>query len=226
MELDSLNAADAILAITETDRNYFEESKVETPLKVVPVGLDLRDYKQVSKVNAPLKLFHLGAMDWMPNIDAVEWLLENVWKHVREDLNVELHIAGTGMPETYFQMADDKLHVYGRVDNAQEFMSSKDVMLVPVFSGSGVRVKILEGFATGNAIISTSIGAEGIPVKPGVELLIADTADAFISGIEILVNDPETVEVIGANGRRLAEKYFDNYVIGKDLLEFYEKLSQ
>jgi glycosyltransferase involved in cell wall biosynthesis len=94
-------------------------------------------------------------------------------------------------------------------------------MLVPLFAGSGMRVKIIEGMALGKTIISTSIGAEGIDCVNGRDIIIADTADAFITAINHCIKDRPFCEQIGANAQKLIHNKYDNKVVTNALISFY-----
>ena len=224
VEVNALRKSDALVSLSSDDSSTFRELGIKTKQHYCPVGLDLNEYKTKQKFNDPLKLFHLGAMDWMPNIEAVEWLLEEVWPSIKKETNAELHIAGTGMSEEYFAMADDRLQVYGRIEDAKGFLAERDVMLVPVFSGSGIRVKILEGFAMGNAVISTSIGAEGIPVSNGHDIMIANNAKQFIDAVRSLSTDRSKLQQMSLNGRAAVQNNFSIDILGKKLISFYRSI--
>jgi glycosyltransferase involved in cell wall biosynthesis len=102
-------------------------------------------------------------------------------------------------------------------------MGEKNIMVVPLLSGSGMRIKIVEGMAMGKAIVSTSIGAEGIPVQSGRNLMIADTPDSFIQIISDLLLNRDKCIMIGNNAKSFIKENFDNLAIAGSLLEFYEE---
>jgi glycosyltransferase involved in cell wall biosynthesis len=112
----------------------------------------------------------------------------------------------------------------GEVENSRAFISSKNIMIVPLFSGSGIRVKILEAMAEGRTVISTTIGVEGIAAVNEKEILIADDADAFARQIKRCFKDPEFCSTIAASGRAFVKSRFNNKVIVKELLDFYKSL--
>ena len=129
------------------------------------------------------------------------------------------------MPKSYFKYADSRCEVQEFVPNAQQFMNEGEIMVVPIFSGSGMRVKIIEGLALGKAIISTSIGVEGIPVENGKQMIIANNRSEFIEALSLLLNNHKKVIDLGINARTFVESSFDNHEIGKQLLLFYEVLA-
>lgn len=208
----------AIIALTTDDEKLFKSFCGQVPVFAVPIGLDVAHYKNEIAVvkNEVVKLFHLGSMDWMPNIEAVDWFLKNVWPYFeKSDMQIELHLAGRDMPEHIFKRAGNKLKIYGRIENAKAFLSDKDVMIVPLLSGSGMRVKIIEGMASGKCIISTTIGAEGISYTDGENIFIADTPAQFIEVIQNLYKNKNRITATGSNAQKLAEDFYDNKVIGE-----------
>jgi glycosyltransferase involved in cell wall biosynthesis len=128
------------------------------------------------------------------------------------------------MPVWLQNLKNKNIVISGEVENQYDFMESKGMMLVPLLSGGGMRIKIIEGMAIGKTIISTSIGAEGIPYEHGKNILIADTADEFAACINLCVSDPELYLRIGVNARNLVLENFDTAKICQNLLSFYEQL--
>ncbi len=114
-------------------------------------------------------VFHLGSLDWMPNQEGVKWFVESVWPLVlAEQPKATFHIAGRDIPDwVNAYHGKNNVFVAGEVNNAADFMNSKEIMIVPLKSGSGMRVKIIEGFAAHKAIVSTTVGAEGINYENG-----------------------------------------------------------
>lgn len=223
-EKQVLNDVQAIAAISSEDTNRYNQFKCKVPLKTSPFGIDLELYSPVySKPKGSLKIFHIGSMDWSPNIEAVNWFLDDVFPKLSK-LNCQLSLAGKNMPKYILKQETDKLKVTGYVNSAIEFIAENDVMVVPLLSGSGMRIKIIEAMAMGKTVITTKIGLEGIIAEHGKHVLVADTAKEFKKEIEKLIKNPELVETIGRNARSLIENYYDNKVISKELLTFYESL--
>ena len=164
-EMNVLKSVHGIAAITKSDLEKYEALGYDKPSMVVPFGIDIfqhNDVEKVQKVNK-INLFHIGAMDWKPNLEGVCWFLEDIWPNVLSKVeDVNLHLAGRNMPD--WLMNEDHLCVenHGEVDSAVHFMKSYDVMVVPLLSAGGMRVKIIEGMSLGKIVLSTSIGAEGI----------------------------------------------------------------
>lgn len=169
--------------------------------------------------------FHLGSMDWLPNEEGVRWLLSAVWPRVlRKRPDARLDLAGIKMPDDLMALDMPGLQVKGRVKDALKYIGQRQVMLVPLFSAGGMRVKIVEGMAMGKAVVATPIGAEGIEVTDGRDILLARNATEFVDHIVALHDAPQRIEEIGAQARNLvADHYSDARIVG-ELIAFYQRL--
>lgn len=225
-ELNMLNSYDGIAAITPEDAECFKKLGCSKPLISIPFGLDLSSFRVKPDIKQEFpSCFHLGAMNWAPNIEGVKWLLESVWEKVMaQKPDIKLYLAGRYMPEWLNKLNKKNVEVVGEVKSQFEFMQSKGIMLVPLLSGGGMRIKIIEGMATGKTIISTSIGAEGVPYEHKKNILIANTPQEFADCISLCVNDPQLYQAIGKNAQILVNEHFDNGKLCRDLLNFYEQL--
>lgn len=224
-ELGILNKYDAIATITELDAVVFKKMGCTIPIVHVPFGIDLEKYKiDTSNLEKP-SVFHIGAMDWRPNADGINWFLKDVWmKVVAKHANVKLYLAGRNMPEWMMQLKQENVVVEGEVPDSHKFINSKSIMIVPLTSGGGMRVKIIEGMAFGKTIISTAVGAEGIDYTDGKDLLIANTENEFADAIDKCLNDTAFSDSVGKNARKLAETKYDNQLICNKLSDFYKSL--
>lgn len=225
-ELQQLNNFDAIAVFTEQDKSTLLEYGTKIPIDIIPVGINMDHYKpDFDKTEFP-SLFFLGSLDWLPNREGIEWFLENFNKDLTEgDLRVRFYVAGNDIPERF----DDydvmgKIFIQGEVDDALEFINSKSIMIVPLLSGGGMRVKIVEGMAMQKCIISTSLGAEGINFTDGVNILIANDQEEFYDAIHRCITDEEYCRQIGLNARRLIEEQYDVNKVTKNLVELYKSL--
>ncbi|GAB2985915.1 glycosyltransferase family 4 protein [Mucilaginibacter puniceus] len=225
-ELQQLNKFDAITVFTQQDKAVMESYSVNIPVEVLPVGIDLENYQpDVTKIEFP-SLFFLGSLEWLPNREGMEWFLDNFLTELTEgDLNVKLYVAGSDIPESF----DDyevmgKIFIQGEVDDALEFVNSKSIMIVPLLSGGGMRVKIVEGMAMEKCIISTSLGVEGINFTNGENVLIANTRDEFYRAIKRCIKDEAFCRTIGKNARSLVEQQHNNNKVVSSLVSFYQSL--
>lgn len=224
-EINAFKAVDSIVTITDEDKKTISSISSEKPLHTCLTGVNLNDYKANNTSKYPNTLFHFAAMDWMPNIEAVEWFIEQVWPDViKQKTDAQLILAGRGMPERIKNLASANITIITDVKDSAEFYHDYDIMLVPLWSGSGLRIKLVEGLAYGKAIITTSIGAEGILYANNKDMMIADNKEDFIKAIFTLFNDSEKKSDLQKSARELAEKIFDYKKIAANLISFYNTL--
>lgn len=223
-ETKIIQQLDALVALTPDDAVGFKSLGFNKPILIAPIGVDVASYKTVDLQTKPVQFFHLGSMDWLPNEEAVSWLIQNVLPLLIKKGNVNISLAGKGMPQWIFNLSNPSLQIKGLVSDAKNYMSKRHVMLVPILSGSGMRVKILEGLATGNVIISTTIGAEGIKYTHMLNMIIADTPKQFADAMCLLLDNPLLIEKISIEAKKLAWQHYDNEGIGKSMIAFYSKL--
>lgn len=225
-ETDQINRFDQIFAISEPDRQSIIRFGCEIPVSVFPVAIDLKKYKiDQSKTSFPT-LFHLGAMDWSPNEEGLEWFLDEIWPDI-DKLNRDLrfYIAGKNMQRQFFEYDSENLIVEGEVFDALEFINSKAIMIVPLLSGTGMRVKIIEGMAMKKCIIATSIAAEGINYKHGHDILIANSSDEFYRHIlQCIINPTKWIEM-GENARKTVERDHEINANTQGMLSIYQGLT-
>jgi glycosyltransferase involved in cell wall biosynthesis len=225
-EIQHLNNLDAILPITPDDETIFKNLGCSIPLHVTPLGIDLDDYvPSPEKISAP-SLFHLGSMDWLPNLEAIDWFLENCWARIHaERPQLKLYLAGRGFPKRLVDARHPNVVCEGEISDSNEYMRTKQVMVVPLLSGSGMRVKIIQGMALGKTIISTSIGAEGIQYTNGKNILIANTPEEFAAAVARCMNDEVFTISVGKAARQLITGQYSNEAIGKSVSGFYRELT-
>jgi len=223
-EISVLDKADGIVAITMTDANFFRRITV-TPVIDIPFGVDIEKFNPVFEVGETPTFYHIGSMNWMPNEEGVKWLLKNVWNKVTERIpEAKLYLAGRNMPKRLLKTKQKNVIVEGEVPDAQEFVNKHNVAVVPLFSGSGMRIKIIESMALGKTVITTMVGAEGIQYSEFENIIIADNEPKMVENICRLYQHPEEAEAIGLNARRLVEDLYDNKKIINRLTIFYDEL--
>ncbi|HRN40930.1 MAG TPA: glycosyltransferase family 4 protein [Vicingus sp.] len=224
-EYKVLNSFDAILTITEIDSKNYKKMGCTIPIHHVPFGIDLENYKIDQSELIKPSVFHIGAMDWRPNADGINWFLKSIWlKVVEQNKTTKLFLAGRNMPEWLLNFKMENVVIEGEVANSHQFINSKSIMIVPLNSGGGMRVKIIEGMAFGKTIISTAIGAEGIDYTNNTDLIIANTEQEFVDAILKCINNQDFADLLGENARKLAETKYDNQLICSKLTDFYTNL--
>ncbi len=223
-ELSAINKFDGLAAITKKDAGFFLSNAPLLPIIELPFGIDIEDYTfKFEQSNT--KLFHIGAMNWIPNQDGIIWFLENVWQLVLSEMpELNFYLAGRSMPKWLFETKYTNVQVIGEVENARDFIQSKGIMIVPLFSGSGIRIKIIEAMALGKVVITTKIGAEGISYSNKENILIANTAVEYKFAIIEAISDGNLRRKITENARFLVENEHNNKIIIDKLLSFYIQL--
>ncbi len=215
---------DGVLCFTERDADFFRALGCRKVL-VRPIGIDLQEPIPQHAVQ-PFSLYHLGSMDWKANVDSIEWFLDKVWPKLHQQLpQVTLHLAGRNMPDNLLQANMEGVEIQGQVPDAYQYISDKQINIVPLLYGSGIRVKIIESMAAGKAVVSTRVGAAGIEYSDGENILLADTAAEFVERIGRLVRDQNFCEQMGKNARRLIETRYDNARLTQEMLAFYAGLT-
>ncbi len=223
-EYRTINEVDGIAAISFEDTSRYKLLKCKVPLLTIPFGIYLEKYpfNEKTKIEKPT-VFHIGSMDWEPNKEAITWLLDDIWPLLKDD-EIVLHLAGRKMPSYILEQANEKLVVHGEVTSAIDFMQAYDIMIAPLLSGSGMRVKIIEAMGMGKAVITTKIGAEGINYTNGTDILIAETADEMATSLRGLIANPDEIIRLGKNARQLIEKEYNNVKITDTLIQFYNSI--
>ncbi len=220
--------SDGLAPITATDQKRLDALGIVQPMEVIPAGVILDKYNKTisatdKKVNT---LFSLSALDWLPNLEGLDWFIQHIWPGVLKEVpDVELHIAGKSTPEWMYKKNWGNTTIHGFVDDPVGFQQRYQLMLVPLLSGGGMRVKIVEGMAAGCCIISTSIGAEGIVCEHRKHILIADSPEEWINQILWALKHPEECIEIGNNARQLAQNSYENKAVTAKYLELYSRIS-
>ena len=224
-ELEHIGAYDGVVCITCNDADYFRANGCRRPIVDIPFGVEIEELPNVEA--EPASLFHIGAMDWMPNRESIQWMLDEVWPVVhREVPQARLYLAGRKMPERWMRADIEGVNVVGEVPDAMHFIASKQINVVPLLSGSGIRVKIIEAMSVGKAVVTTTVGAQGIDYTDGENLLIANTPQEFAQQIKRLVDDPGYCSRVGQAAARLVAEHYDGRRLAARLTDFYQKTMQ
>ncbi|MFY8019819.1 MAG: glycosyltransferase family 4 protein [Bacteroidia bacterium] len=224
-ELAQLNSFDGLSCVTEKDALAFQSFGYSKTWHVAPTGMDISRLQPNYAHLEQASILHLGSMDWMPNQEALKWFIKEVWPTLKSNYpQLKFYAAGRNMPDEFHQFAGNGIEILGEVENAIELMNSKSIMVVPLFSGSGIRVKILEGLALGKCMVSTQLGYTGIEVTPGKNIFRAETASEFIEQISNILENPELIKESGFAARKLVESKYESSKVITDLLSYYEDI--
>jgi glycosyltransferase involved in cell wall biosynthesis len=224
MEADCLRSIDLLVPISLRDEAMLKAMGYEGPALTSPTGFDLSKISPCSNTYESSNIFHLGGLDWIPNQEGLLWFLNKCWGNLLQlKPDVHLHIAGRNAPRGFVESISQYSNVtyWGEVPDSREFICTKGIMIVPLLSGSGMRIKIVEGMALGKTIVSTRIGAEGINATDSLEIHIADTPELFVQKTYEALTDTKASNNMGKNARDYALLNFDNNIIVAKLFDFY-----
>ena len=214
-EIRAYEKLDGIFTITNEDTQELKHLGIQTPILHVPVSVEIPDYEHNYKNKS---LFHLGAMNWRPNIQAVNTVLKYLPDFLSNDPETHFTIAGLESEERYDYLDDPHVTVAGFVPSLENFVRHQGILIAPIQSGSGVRIKLLEMMAMGIPVITTTRGAQGISDQTG--LLIADNKEALIDAVYTLSTDENKRAVLGIEAKRMITLYHDSKTISTKILEF------
>lgn len=224
-ETQILNKYDLLVPITGRDGAILNKLGNTKPVHISQTGIDSSVLIPNSKnLNHPT-LFHIGSLEWSPNQEGLIWFFENCWDAIREKYpDLQFFVAGRNAPPWFQRMLNLPNVVFkGEVADAYEFMNSKSIMVVPLFSGSGMRIKIIEGMALGKPIVTTPVGTEGISTTSGKNIIITTDAEGFVQSISDLIENREYFDKISRNAIEYIHENFDNLSSAGALIEFYKK---
>jgi glycosyltransferase involved in cell wall biosynthesis len=219
-EVNAWSEADILIPITDEDAAVVAQLLPEKKIIVAPFGIDISKVKSSKAFEGKWIGYHIGAMDWLPNAEGISWFLDNVWGDLHKEVpSFEFHFAGRNMPGSFEKYEQDGVVCAGEVESAQQFIADKKVLIVPLRSGSGIRIKILEAMAAGKLVVSTSVGMQGISgVVPGIHFLLAEEKEDFIRQIKWLMEHKQEAEVIARAGSELVRKEYDEEKIMSRLI--------
>jgi glycosyltransferase involved in cell wall biosynthesis len=223
-EMDVVAGCDCLVAISAPDEASFRENGSRQPSLVIPAGLSMSSYPETPLPAAPT-VFFIGALDWLPNQEGLKWFLDHVFEPLLDDIpGIVLHVAGRNAPGHIEKLLGrDRIIYHGEVDSARNFIQSYRVMVAPLLTGSGIRIKILESMALCRPVVTTTIGIEGIPAENNREVLVADDPGSFKDQLVKLISDHPFAEEVVARGRKLVQENFDTFELSNRLNQFFKE---
>ncbi|MFA6128991.1 MAG: glycosyltransferase family 4 protein [Bacteroidales bacterium] len=225
-ELSLINQYDALIPITSRDAGFFMNFGNKKPCHVLAPGMDISDRSPVNQETFRLSVAHLGALDWLPNQNGIRWFIRSVWPLVRKEIpHIEFHLAGRNAPRNFeSQVSAPGVKFHGEIEDSASFIHDHPIFVVPLFAGSGMRIKLLDYMAAGRATITTSIGAEGIPVESGKETFISDQPEEFARHLIALARNPGLCAQTGLNASTFIKNRFDNQLLIGQFIEFLKTI--
>jgi sugar transferase (PEP-CTERM/EpsH1 system associated) len=221
-----LRLADHVLAVSENDRDSFAPFLDSSRVTVIPTGVDTEYFQPSPQEEAPDSLVFTGSMDWLPNDDAILYFVKEILPLIRPQIpQVSLCVVGRKPSRRVHELAANEKNVQltGWVDDIRPYLARGAVCIVPLRIGGGTRLKIFEAMGMAKAVVSTSIGAEGLPVRHGENVLLADEPAKFAACVVSLLRDPAQRKRLGQASRKLVE---ENYSWARVAKRFANVLSE
>lgn len=208
-EADCGGKFDAVIAVSELDKKLFEEDYGWSHVRAIDTAVDTEFFQDESR-GVQNRVTFLGSMDWMPNQDGVKWFVENVWNRIRTVRpEAEFHVIGRNPPADIVRLSSRPgVIIQGGVDDVRPYLAETTAFVVPLLVGGGTRLKIFEAMASGCAVVSTNIGAEGLSVVPGEHFLAADEPQLFADAVVKLLSDQRFRDGIRNAAKRLVRERF------------------
>jgi len=224
-ELQTFPSFDRCVAVSEIDRAIIELIAPGRPVSIVPNGVDADWFKPSCEPSNPYMMVVTGAMDWFPNIDGITFFVREVLPRIRQRVPLaELWVVGRNPSESLMgRLGGNGVRFTGTVDDVHPYLAWARLVVVPLRIGGGTRLKILEAWAMGKAVVSTSIGAEGLPAVDGVNIVLANTPEAMAEHAVAMLEDQKAGERLGVEGRRTVENHFAWERVADALLQAYEE---
>jgi len=204
-----LSEFDLVLAVSEEDKRHMQRLAPDSRVEVVETGVDIAEFR--ASGHAPRRdhlVVFVGSMDWQPNEDGVLWFVEEIWPEViAQRPDAVLRVVGRRPSPRVARLSERGIEITGDVDSVVPHLREAAVSVVPLRAGGGTRLKIFEAMAAGAPVISTTVGAEGLPVSPGRDIIIADEPGAMSAALVDLLNSPERREQIAAEAAATVGRY-------------------
>lgn len=216
---------DRCITVSNVDKRLLHDANPHLQIDVVPNGVDTHLYKPLPKEELSPSLLFVGRMNYPPCADAAMFFCQKVLPLIQKRIkNVEVWLVGREPEAEVLRLKSDKVHITGRVDNLIPFYEQSSVCIVPLRSGGGTRLKILEAMALGRPVVSTSIGCEGLEMNDGEHLMIADEPEEFAQKIYRLLTERPLWENIRARARDLVVERYDWDLLAAHLTQIYNSM--
>ena len=226
-EEDVARKVDMVATVSPLDAEVYAHMAPMTPVQSITPGMDLPDLPVQPRADGPPRIGMLGSLEWTPNVEGAMWFVREVLPRLQAARpDIEIHLAGRSPAPEIEALHDGRsIFVHGPVDDATAFLRSLDIDVAPVLSGSGIRIKLLEGLAHARPMISTTLGAEGLHVEDGKHLLLADTPEAMATACLRLLDDDSLAQALAEEGRHLVEREYSWAAATKQLVNAYSSIA-
>jgi glycosyltransferase involved in cell wall biosynthesis len=217
---------DGITAVSSVERTWIQQHAPKAIVELVPNGVDTKYFYATRASRGKPSLVFTGLMDHPPNVDAAIWFCAEILPRLRRKIpDSSFKIVGSKPHPRVRELAKrEGVEVIGEVPDTRPYLAKSSAVVIPLRSGGGTRLKILEAMAMERPVISTTLGAEGLDVTPKVNIMIADTPDEFVNHILLLLASPETASQLGTAARRLVVDKYDWSLCLSKLDSLYDRL--
>jgi glycosyltransferase involved in cell wall biosynthesis len=241
LERQAVHLSNASITMSENDKARIARLYPDAQVWVIPNGVDLDYFRSPTLLNdrasrTSNQIVFVGSMNYLPNADAVRWFYNEIFKLIQQQIhpdddsvgtytNQDIHftIVGLEPPNDIIEIGKDPcVTVTGWVEDVRPYIQNAAVIIVPLRYGSGTRLKILEAWAMGKAIVSTTLGAEGLPVKHGENILLADQPNDFATAVSTILHDTATKLKLELSGRKLVENRFSWKSVADSMEQVYQ----
>ena len=217
-EIAACRVAALTLVTSERDGDLLRQHAPRLRTATITNGVDCDQFARPAGPRKPDTAVFVGATHYFPNEEGVLYFLREVFPRIKEKQSrFRFTVVGGKPPMSIVQLQSDAVQVTGYVNDVRPFMWESSVFVVPLRMGGGTRFKIVEAFAAGIPVVSTRLGAEGIPVEDGRELLLADTPAEFAAAVLRVLANPGLAESLAQAGHEYVRRNFDWSVIGEKL---------
>lgn len=229
-EIENCEKFTACLTTSKRDAEILQERSPNMNCHVIPNGVDSTFFSNDStdtsrKTKNKNMVLFTGTISYYPNTEGILWFYQSIWPIIKnKNPEAVFCIAGKSPPPEIERLAqsDDSVQVTGMVDDMRDYYNMASVVVVPLRVGGGTRLKILEGMSMAKAIVSTSVGAEGIDHSDNENILLRDTPDEFADAVVSLMNNEDMRHKIEKGGRELVESKYDWQAVGNKLCKIFE----
>ncbi len=218
---------DFVAAVSHVDAEIMRNEYHLQQVADIPTGVDTAFFCPKGNIEKkPFKLVFTGSMDWLPNEDAINWFIADIYPLIKRQVpSVSLTVVGRNPFPSLLESSknDPSITITGRVPDVRPFMEEASVYIVPMRIGSGTRLKIYEAMAMALPMVTTRIGAEGLPVVDGEEVFLRDTPEDFAAMVVQLLSDPALAHRIGENAAHAVREKFGRQKVADDFIELCQR---
>ncbi len=224
-EKNTTKQLDAVVPISLTDAIYYKEFIADEKVFYSPTGIDPDNIPVNFQEPESNDLYFIGGLDWLPNTEGLTWFIKSIFPAIKKLFpEIQLHIAGRNAPIWLAQLHKPGIVFHGEVQDAILFIRNKFINIVPLLSGSGMKLKILEAMAAGKQVITTPKGADGMPAGISEHIAIAESAEDFIELLAQLITNKQQTLKHAKIAKEFAIQHLNNTALTHQLTQFYSTL--